>query len=110
MSDINPRIVDGKPVFSGDASRPFWNAIRRVKGLKTHAVLYSYGCKAQEMESENTKLRRQRDEARRELCEIGASYNCKIDGCFVTPLEYAMDREWGYLYADARACAKGGEG
>jgi len=100
--DIAPRRVGGEPVFSGDASRPFWNALRRVKGEKTYATLYDYGCRAQEMESELEALRRQRDAlqaerdaARRELCAVVAMEAPEL---YPTQRDVAASRDWSYLY------------
>lgn len=70
--DLRERAAKAARVFSGDASRPFWNAVNRVKGPKTHATLYDYGCKAQEMESELEALRAQRDTVHAAGYEAGA--------------------------------------
>jgi hypothetical protein len=89
-----PRIVDVEPVFSGDASRPFWNAIRRVKGPTTHDVLYDYGCKAQEMEGELGRLRRQRDDLHEKNKEA------------IVALVAHSENETRLLNASIKACAE----
>ena len=44
-----------KRVFSGEGSRPFWDAVSRIKG-KTHSTIYSFGCRAQESEARVSEL------------------------------------------------------
>ena len=44
-----------KKIFSGNASRKFWNAVNKAE--PTAGVLYDYGCKAQVMEAEVIRLR-----------------------------------------------------
>jgi|GEM_PF-4913983 len=47
-------------------------------------------------EHDRLEAERERDEARRELCDLCAVVNGAM------PLEYAMDREWSYLYYDCK--------
>lgn len=45
-------------IFSGDNSKKYWKAVdkamRRLVGVD---ILYEYGCKAQELEAENERLK-----------------------------------------------------
>jgi hypothetical protein len=72
MSDVNPRIVDGEPVCSG-AECPSFEPIEASLGsmstggycLRRGSVVIATTC--------TPGLRRQRDEARREVCVLRAA-------------------------------------
>lgn len=68
-----------KPLtFSGRRSVPFWGAVwgyydmsdkkRRMPAAERFDLLYSYGCRAQELESEIVRLQAVLDEAREKVC------------------------------------------
>lgn len=48
-----------KLVFSGPASEPFWDAVNSIGNEKKNCLLYSYGCRAQELENEIRDLKEQ---------------------------------------------------
>ncbi len=65
-------------VFSGDFSAPFWDAVNQNKKLtiKQKDLLYSFGCYAQELESE-------RDFLKKVLFVIGEIALCEFDDTIV---------------------------
>ena len=62
-----------KKIFSGDGSRAFWKTIGKVSHFQGHAILYDYGCKAQELETSHAALLAACERGHQRLLEMGQS-------------------------------------
>ena len=67
--------------FSGNQSRPFWRAINRAEP-KGPGVLYDYGCRAQEMESELFRLRKALRKAMALALKVNEAETALYGHCF----------------------------
>lgn len=98
MDEINPRIVDGELVCSW-TDCPSWGDAGRSVGCKLCGILGSYITNGDPC---IPGLRRQRDEARREVCEtLAREHNYAMTAARdMEPSDYAASHGWAYLYLE----------